>query len=125
MDSGGTPLPSHDDSSTRSWDAIADDWVAHADTNDYRIHFLMPLMLAMLGDVRGRKILDLGCGEGAYSRELARRGAQVTGVDGSARLVEVARARAAAEGLDIPYHCANARRCRRSRPSRSTWSWRR
>ena len=36
-----------EDSSTRSWNAVADDWVAHADTNDYRNHYLMPRTLAM------------------------------------------------------------------------------
>jgi len=98
----------HDDSSTRSWDGIADDWVAHADTNDYRNHFLLPRMLQLLGDVRGRTILDLGCGEGGYSRELTRRGARVVGVDGSPRLVEVARQRARDEGLAIEHLRANA-----------------
>ena len=93
-----------DDSSTRSWDAIADDWVRHADTNDYRNDLLMPLMLELLGDVRGISILDLGCGEGGYSRELARRGAKVVGVDGSSRLVTRARERAP----DIEYIIANA-----------------
>jgi 2-polyprenyl-3-methyl-5-hydroxy-6-metoxy-1,4-benzoquinol methylase len=97
-----------DDSSTRSWNAAADDWVAHADENDYRNFFLMPLMLRMLGEVSGRTILDLGCGEGGYSRELARRGARVTGVDGSERLIEVARERAGAEHLDIEFIAANA-----------------
>ena len=82
---------SSDDSSTRSWESIADDWVTHADTNDYRNDFLMPHTFRLLGDVRLRRVLDLGCGEGGYSRELARRGAKVTGVDGSARLIEVAR----------------------------------
>ncbi len=101
-------LPNPDDSSTRSWQAIADDWVAHADANDYRNHFLLPLTLRLLGDVTGRRILDLGCGEGGYSRELARRGAHVVGVDGSARLIEVARKRALAEQFDINYICANA-----------------
>ena len=67
-----------DDTSTRSWDGIADDWVAHADVNDYRNHYLMPRMLTMLGDVAGKAMLDLGCGEGGYARELARRGARVT-----------------------------------------------
>ena len=64
-----------DDSSTQSWDRVADDWVAHADANDYRNHFLLPRMLALVGDVRGRRILDLGCGEGGYARAFAGRGA--------------------------------------------------
>lgn len=97
-----------DDSSTRSWDAAANDWIAHADTSDYQNLFLQPRMLALVGDVRGRRLLDLGCGEGAYSRALARRGAQVTGVDGSGTLIAVARDRAAAAGLDIDYRQANA-----------------
>jgi ubiquinone/menaquinone biosynthesis C-methylase UbiE len=93
-----------DDSSTRSWDAIADDWVRHADKNDYRNDLLMPFMLELLGDVRSISILDLGCGEGGYSRELAARGARVAGVDGSARLIDVARQRA----TNIRYSVANA-----------------
>jgi 2-polyprenyl-3-methyl-5-hydroxy-6-metoxy-1,4-benzoquinol methylase len=97
-----------DDTSTRSWNAIADDWIAHADANDYRQHYLMPRMIAMLGDVTGKSVLDIGCGEGGYARELHRRGARVTGVDGSTRLIEVARQRATAEGIDAPFVVANA-----------------
>jgi ubiquinone/menaquinone biosynthesis C-methylase UbiE len=97
-----------DDTSTDSWNRIADDWIAHADTNDYRNHYLMPRMLAMLGDVSGRTILDLGCGEGGYARELAARGARVTGVDGSARLVGVARDRSRDARVDVRFVCANA-----------------
>lgn len=101
-------MSDHDDSSTRSWNTAADDWVAHADTSDYQHLFLQPRMFALAGDVAGRRVLDLGCGEGAYARELARRGARVTGVDGSVRLVEVARQRTAAAGLDVDYHRMNA-----------------
>ena len=100
----------HPDTSTASWDSIADQWVAHADQNDYRLHFLMPLTMELLGDVRGLRVLDLGCGEGGYARELARRSATVIGVDGSPRLVEVARERAAAAGLNVDFICANASR---------------
>jgi 2-polyprenyl-3-methyl-5-hydroxy-6-metoxy-1,4-benzoquinol methylase len=101
-------MSNSDDSSTRSWDAAADDWVAHADTSDYQNLFLLPRMFRLLGVVSGRRVLDLGCGEGAYSRELVRRGARVTGIDGSARLIEVARQRAVAANLDIDYRCVNA-----------------
>lgn len=99
---------SREDSSTRSWNAAADDWIEHVDTSDFQNHFLKPRMLEMAGDVSGRRVLDLGCGEGGYSRALARRGARVTGIDGSSRLIEVARPRAASAGLDIDYRCLNA-----------------
>ena len=98
----------NEDSSTRSWNAIGHSWTSHADTNDYRNFFLLPRMLQILGDVSGRRILDLGCGEGGYSRELKRRGANVIGVDGSETLVRIARERAAAEKLDVQFICANA-----------------
>src|SRR5215831_5800388 len=101
-------MAGHDDSSTRSWNAIADDWIAHADGNDYRNFYLMPRMLAMLGDVAGARVLDLGCGEGGYSRALAQNGARVIGVDGSDRMIDVARERASAAGIGASFAVANA-----------------
>src|SRR5207247_1127317 len=73
-----------------------------------RIHYLMPRMLAMLGPVEGKRILDLGCGEGGYARELVRRGATLTGVDGSARLIQIARERAHAGEINPQFVHANA-----------------
>jgi ubiquinone/menaquinone biosynthesis C-methylase UbiE len=98
-----------DDSSTRSWNAAADEWVAHSDANDYRNHYLMPRMLARIGNVAGKHVLDLGCGEGGYARELWRRGATVTAVDGSERLIEVARRRAG-NAAGLSFLCTNANR---------------
>ena len=97
-----------EDDSTLSWDRIAEEWVAHADSNDYRNLFLIPNTFALLGRVAGKRVLDVGCGEGGYTRRLAREGADVTGVDGSARLIEVARRRAEKENLSIAYEVRNA-----------------
>ena len=44
-------------------------------------------------------IADLGCGPGAHSLALARRGYDVTGLDGAPRMVEVAQARADRDGV--------------------------
>ena len=48
-------------------------------------------------------VADLGCGPGAHALELARRGYGVVGVDGSPRMVEVARARAARDMVDATF----------------------
>jgi SAM-dependent methyltransferase len=48
-------------------------------------------------------VADLGCGPGAHALALARRGYEVVGVDGSPRMVEVARARAARDRVDAPF----------------------
>jgi 2-polyprenyl-3-methyl-5-hydroxy-6-metoxy-1,4-benzoquinol methylase len=55
---------------------------ATARTGDFAKHHLLnPAMLGMLGDVRGRRVLDAGCGNGYFSRMLAGAGARVTGVE--------------------------------------------
>jgi 2-polyprenyl-3-methyl-5-hydroxy-6-metoxy-1,4-benzoquinol methylase len=58
---------------------------------------LYPLEVAyeILGDVRGKRLLDVGCGLGENSLLFARWGAQVTGVDISGASLAVARQRAA------------------------------
>ncbi|MCG5530208.1 magnesium protoporphyrin IX methyltransferase [Halorhodospira halochloris] len=44
-------------------------------------------------DMRGKRVLDAGCGPGMLSYELARRGAQVTAIDVSSNLIDIARQR--------------------------------
>lgn len=44
-----------------------------------------------LGDIRGKRILDLGCGTGRNARFLAERGAEVVGVDFSAKSIAIAK----------------------------------
>ncbi len=51
------------------------------------------LISALLGDVAGLRLLDLGCGDGALALALARRGARVVGIDRSSTMVEAARQR--------------------------------
>jgi magnesium-protoporphyrin O-methyltransferase len=58
------------------------------------------LMLDQLGDVRGLRVLDAGCGTGVAAVELARRGARVTAVDISPALVDIARRRAPEADVD-------------------------
>lgn len=69
---------------------------------------IMPLFLKILGDVSGLTTLDAGCGEGYLSRILARRGANVMGIDISKRLIEIARGKDS-EG-HITYQVANLSR---------------
>ena len=56
-----------------------------------------------LGLKPGMKVLDVACGTGNLSLPAARLGANVTGVDIAPNLLEQARAKAAAEGLDIKF----------------------
>ncbi len=56
--------------------------------------------LEALGNLEGRKILDVGCGSGRYAIELARAGAEVVGVDFSEEMLKMARTRAADAGVE-------------------------
>ena len=68
-----------------------------------RRHLLNPVLLRMLGDVRGLRILDAGCGHGYLSRILAGRGAQLTGVEPAQPLYDYAAEREAGQPLGIRY----------------------
>lgn len=57
----------------------------------------------------GEKILDLACGFGRHSLELARRGFAVTGVDITPDYIQYAREQAKSEGLDARFLCADIR----------------
>jgi len=65
-------------------------------------------LLRLVGDVSHLRLLDLACGHGRLTRELARRGGHVIGVDISSALVNLARAREREQPLNITYIQADA-----------------
>lgn len=88
------------------WDRNAVDWTAQvrARRDLYREVFNNPSFLEFLPDLSGRRVIDLGCGEGHNTRLFVKGGALMTGIDVSPRLIEAARAAEAAEPLGIDYH---------------------
>ena len=76
------------------WVESAQDWI---DTDQaVRTGMLDSWMLDALGNVGGKSAIDIGCGEGRFSRLLSKLGASVTGVDLTEALI--ARARAMSTG---------------------------
>jgi SAM-dependent methyltransferase len=65
--------------------------------------------LAMLGAQGGERVLDMACGTGRHSHELARRGFEVVGVDISPDLLAIAEADAEAESLSASFLAADLR----------------
>jgi len=59
--------------------------------------------LRLLGDVRSKRVLDLGCGTGAAAITFAREGAVVIALDASAALLAKARARAEREEVKVEW----------------------
>lgn len=96
------------DSSTICWNKAGKELCEIAETNDFRMYFIMPFTLQQLGYVTDKKILDLGCGEGGYSRALAHKGANVTSIDCAIDPINYAMKKANAEGLKIKHFVRNS-----------------
>jgi len=99
-----------DDKIMREWNDAArsfSDFVR--DRKDYfREKLNNPATFKIIGNVRGKKALDLACGEGYNARILARKGATVVGVDFSPRLIKLAKEKETKERLGITYYISDA-----------------
>ena len=76
------------------WDEASDSYSGRQERGEdfYRYEFFGPEMVKACGDVDGLSVLDLGCGSGYFSREMAKRGAErVLGIDISPRQIEHAK----------------------------------
>jgi len=94
-----------------AYDSMGLSFQQHAADSAYNAHYDRPAVLAALGPVAGRRVLDAACGPGLYLRELLERGAEVTAFDASPVMVDLARQATAgraridqaALGAPLPY----------------------
>ena len=77
----------------RNYDQLAEAFAARVDTRAYNAHYERPATLSLLPPVAGQRVLDAGCGPGAYCDWLAAHGASVVGIDSSPKMVALARRR--------------------------------
>lgn len=94
----------------KEWNDAAESWMdfVRKGKDYYRDELNNPATFKLIGDVRGRIVLDLACGEGYNARILARKGAKVAGVDFSEKLIELAKREEEKEKLGICYHVLDA-----------------
>ena len=75
------------------------------------LHEINPARLRFVEErvrLEGARVLDVGCGGGIFAEALARRGAQVTGIDASEGVLDVARMHGQEAGLGIDYRQGTA-----------------
>lgn len=89
----------------KRWDKGAEIWdrgyTKYGDC--YRRNLFNPALFSLICDVRGKNVLDAGCGQGYMARLLAERGARVVGVDLSKKFIEIARRYEKKKQLGIEY----------------------
>ena len=92
------------------WEANAEAWTRHsrAGYDVYRDALNTPAFLAMLPPVGGLRGLDIGCGEGSNTRELARLGASMHAVDVAPTFIRHALAAERGDPRAILFHVADA-----------------
>src|SRR5215469_8680005 len=83
------------------YDSFAETYSAENESSLANAYYERPAVLALAGDVAGRRILDAGCGSGPLSAALRERGPVVTGIDASAGMLALARRRL---GEDVALH---------------------
>jgi len=79
--------------SVNDYDNFAEAYAAENDNGIANAWYERPAIIALAGDVSGRRILDAGRGSGTLFGELRDRGALVTGIDNSTEMLKLARGR--------------------------------
>jgi len=87
------PKPAHPPIAMKAYERLAERYNRRAPTKAHNAHYDRPATLSLLPDVRGRQVLDAGCGPGIYSEWLINEGARVIAFDVSSRMVGFARRR--------------------------------
>lgn len=99
-----------DSDALAGWNQGAKAWEEFIESgSDYYRHEVHgPALLAACEPLQGRHVLDLGCGQGYFARQLVKGGSQVTGIDLADGLLAIAKTREQHEGLGIDYREVSA-----------------
>jgi len=76
-----------------AYEKLADAYAEMIETKPHNAYLERPATLSLLPDLKGKRVLDAGCGPGLYADLLVQRGAEVVAVDASTRMLEHARRR--------------------------------
>jgi 2-polyprenyl-6-hydroxyphenyl methylase / 3-demethylubiquinone-9 3-methyltransferase len=100
----------HDPAEIARFDANAQRWW-DAQGEFRPLHEINPVRVAYIDDhapLKGKRVLDVGCGGGLAAEGMAKLGARATGIDLGETTIEVARLHALESGLDIDYRRESA-----------------
>lgn len=91
------------------WNTNADFWDDKiGDGNLFQNELIEPVTKKLLGDISGKRVLDVACGAGRFSRQMADMGAEVLAVDFCEKFLERAKKRTPDEMKNIKYRYVDA-----------------
>jgi SAM-dependent methyltransferase len=76
-----------------AYEKLAEAYAAAIDTKPHNAYYERPATLSLLPEVKGKRVLDAGCGPGVYSEWLLQHGAEVVALDASPKMVQLAKQR--------------------------------
>lgn len=84
----------------KTWDDYAEEFQAYLEeTVCVEETQIFPRIITVLGEVKGKRVLDIGCGQGRFSRAFHDLGAEVTAYDISPKELEIAVSLDAGRGI--------------------------
>ena len=102
-------MPARDEKSKTEFAAVTTSFHESSIVDDYSVYPLVhrfigkPAFIEFIGDVNGKRIIDVGCGNGHMCHSLAQMGGDVVGLDLSAEFIS----RAKQSYPDLAFHVAN------------------
>ncbi len=85
------------------YDGMAGEYDRHNASSAANSYYERPATISLLGDVQGKRVLEVGCGTGPLTQWLVDHGAKVVACDVSAAMLEIARSRVG-ENAELHHH---------------------
>ncbi len=81
----------HEKETKKIYNRIAKRYHKLSANHFYNAYLEVPATLSLLKNIKGKKVLDLGCGTGRHTLKIKKKGAKVWGIDLSQKMIEIAK----------------------------------
>ncbi len=90
------------------YDKIAKEYSSTEGTHPKKKYMVFPSLFKLIGDLENKKILDLACGDGSFSRKLKKGATEIVGIDLSNEMIKIAKEKEKRKPLGITYLIGDA-----------------
>jgi SAM-dependent methyltransferase len=76
-----------------AYEKLAEAYASRIDTKPHNAYYERPATISLLPNLKGKRVLDAGCGPGVYTEWLLKNGSDVVAIDNSPKMVALAKKR--------------------------------